>query len=62
MFLFEDLLDYSEPDVEEVFCLNFTITESYFGELVAKPLKPGKFSIFGLKLKKIPIFKHSKVH
>jgi len=37
----QQLLDYTESDVEEVFSLNFTISESQFGEVVDKPLKPG---------------------
>lgn len=37
----QDLLDYSNPDVEDVFSLSFTIDESYFGEVVSTPLKPG---------------------
>lgn len=37
----QQLLDYSEPDTEEVFSLNFTISESQFGESIDKPLKSG---------------------
>ena len=37
----QHLLDYTEPDAEEVFSLTFTVSESQFGEVVAKPLKPG---------------------
>jgi len=35
----QDLLDYTEDDLEEVFCLNFSITESHFGEVISVPLK-----------------------
>lgn len=35
----QDLLDYNKDDLEEVFCLNFSITESHFGEVKAVPLK-----------------------
>ena len=44
-YFFQDLLDYEEDDVEEVFCLNFSINESAFGEVVTKPLKPGRAAI-----------------
>jgi E3 ubiquitin-protein ligase HERC4 len=37
----QKLLDYEEEDFTEVFSLNFTISESYFGEVVSKPLKEG---------------------
>lgn len=40
MHLVQDLLNYTGEDVEEVFCLTFTIAETYFGEVVNKPLKP----------------------
>jgi hypothetical protein len=33
-------LNYTGDDVEEVFCLNFTIAETYFGDVIHKPLKP----------------------
>ena len=32
-------MNYTGDDVEEVFCLNFTIAETYFGEVIHKPLK-----------------------
>lgn len=35
----KDLLDYQDPDVEEVFCLNFTITEEFFGDTRVVDLK-----------------------
>jgi len=37
----QGLLDYPEKDVEDVFGLSFSINESYFGEVVTKPLKQG---------------------
>ena len=37
----QQLLDYSEPDTEEVFSLTFTVSESQFGEVIDKPLKSG---------------------
>lgn len=37
----QDLLDYKEADLEEVFCLNFEITREVFGEIKVQPLKPG---------------------
>jgi len=35
----QDLLDYPDKDVEDVFSLTFSINESFFGEVVTKPLK-----------------------
>ena len=35
-----DLLDYPEDDIEDVFCLNFAVTEDVFGETQTKELKP----------------------
>ena len=37
----QHLLDYAEPDTEEVFSLTFTITEEQFGEAAERPLKAG---------------------
>ena len=37
----QQLLDYKGEDVEDVFCLNFTISQSSFGEVIHVPLKPG---------------------
>jgi len=37
----QQLLDYKENDVEEVFSLTFTISQSSFGEVVEVPLKSG---------------------
>ena len=34
-----DLLAYEEDDIEDVFCLNFTVTEDVFGETQTKELK-----------------------
>ncbi len=34
-----DLLAYQEPDVEDVFSLNFTITEEFFGDTRVVDLK-----------------------
>ncbi len=39
LILLQELLNYTGDDVEEVFCLNFTIAETYFGEVINKPLK-----------------------
>jgi len=35
----KDLLAYQETDLEEVFCLNFTMTEDFFGEKRVVELK-----------------------
>ncbi|GMT27543.1 hypothetical protein PFISCL1PPCAC_18840, partial [Pristionchus fissidentatus] len=37
----QTLLDYEGSDVEEVFCLNFTISFSLFGATITEPLKKG---------------------
>ena len=37
----QDLLDYGGDDVEEVFCLDFTIAQTSFGETTQVALKPG---------------------
>ncbi|KAK9506239.1 hypothetical protein O3M35_008210 [Rhynocoris fuscipes] len=37
----QDLLDYSEPDLEDVFCLKFEISRDVFGEVKTHELKPG---------------------
>jgi len=37
----QQLLDYKDDDIEEVFSLTFTISQSSFGEVVEVPLKPG---------------------
>lgn len=37
----QQLLDYKENDVEDVFSLTFTISQSSFGEVVEVPLKSG---------------------
>ena len=37
----QELLDYRGNDVEEVFCLDFTISQTSFGEVVQVPLKAG---------------------
>lgn len=37
----QELLDYSEEDVEETFCLNFTICRENYGLTEMKPLVPG---------------------
>ena len=36
-----DLLAYDGDDLENTFCLNFTVTEDVFGEPTVKELKPG---------------------
>lgn len=36
----ESLLDYMEPDFEEVFCLTFEISQNVFGETKTINLKP----------------------
>lgn len=36
----EDVLNYNEPDLEEVFGLHFDITRDVFGEVKVIPLKP----------------------
>lgn len=36
----QSLLDYSENDMEEVFCLFFNIDRDIYGETVTVPLKP----------------------
>ncbi|XP_049804341.1 probable E3 ubiquitin-protein ligase HERC4 isoform X1 [Schistocerca nitens] len=35
----QDLLDYEEPDIEDVFCLTFEITREVYGEVKNLPLK-----------------------
>ncbi|KAK8730688.1 hypothetical protein OTU49_007871 [Cherax quadricarinatus] len=35
-----ELLEYEENDVEEVYCMNFTVTQDFFGETKSIPLKP----------------------
>lgn len=37
----QDLLDYDQPDLQDVFCLNFEITREVFGEIKVYELKPG---------------------
>lgn len=37
----QSILDYNEPDFEEVFCLNFEITRDVFGEQKSFDLIPG---------------------
>ena len=37
----QQLLDYKDDDVEDVFSLTFSISQSSFGEVVQVPLKPG---------------------
>ena len=37
----QQLLDYRGEDVEDVFCLQFSIGQNSFGEVVQVPLKPG---------------------
>lgn len=37
----QSILDYNEPDFEEVFCLNFEITREVFGEQKSFDLLPG---------------------
>lgn len=36
----QDLLAYDKDDLEDVFCLNFALSEDYYGELKTLPLKP----------------------
>jgi hypothetical protein len=36
----QDLLNYTEGDEEDVFSLTFTISETHFGDVIQKPLKP----------------------
>lgn len=36
----EDVLNYTEPNLEEVFALHFDITRDVFGEIKVYPLKP----------------------
>ncbi|XP_045600512.2 LOW QUALITY PROTEIN: probable E3 ubiquitin-protein ligase HERC4 [Procambarus clarkii] len=35
-----ELLEYEGTDVEDVYCLNFTVTQDFFGETKSIPLKP----------------------
>lgn len=35
-----ELLEYEGNDVEEVFCLNFTVTQQYYDVTKSIPLKP----------------------
>ncbi|GFG40937.1 hypothetical protein Cfor_04032 [Coptotermes formosanus] len=37
----QDVLDYNEADLEEVFALNFEVTREVFGEVRVQPLKAG---------------------
>lgn len=37
----QDLLDYNEPDLEQVFCLNFELSRHAFGETRVQELIPG---------------------
>lgn len=37
----QELLNYTEPDLEQVFSLNFEITKDVYGEVKVIPLKPG---------------------
>ena len=37
----QDVLDYNEADLEEVFALNFEVKREVFGEIRVQPLKPG---------------------
>lgn len=37
----QDVLDYNEADLEEVFALNFEVRREVFGEVRVQPLKPG---------------------
>ncbi|XP_011636945.1 probable E3 ubiquitin-protein ligase HERC4 isoform X1 [Pogonomyrmex barbatus] len=37
----ESILEYNEPDFEEVFCLNFDVSKEVFGELKSVELIPG---------------------
>lgn len=48
----QDLLDYEEPDLQEVFCINFEVTKEVFGEIKVHPLKPGG--------EKIPVTQENK--
>ncbi|XP_018331399.1 probable E3 ubiquitin-protein ligase HERC4 [Agrilus planipennis] len=48
----KSLLDYEEPDVQEVFGLNFEITREIFGHHVTVPLKPNG--------EKIPVTQENK--
>lgn len=41
----KSLLDYAEPDLQDVFCINFEITSDIFGERRVIPLKPNGESI-----------------
>ncbi|XP_058461003.1 probable E3 ubiquitin-protein ligase HERC4 isoform X2 [Malaya genurostris] len=41
----QSILDYSEPDLEEVFNLTFSTSRDYFGEMQTIELKPGGESI-----------------
>lgn len=41
----QELLDYKGADVEDVFCLNFTISQNSYGEIIEVPLKDGGGSI-----------------
>lgn len=36
----QSLLDYSENDVEDVFCLYFSVDRDVYGEKITVPLKP----------------------
>ena len=55
----QDLLDYPDKDVEDVFSLTFSINESFFGEVVTKPLKTGKHW-WNFKINDIPNFSTSR--
>lgn len=33
------ILDYQDPDLEQVFCINFEVTREFFGETKTIPLK-----------------------
>lgn len=37
----QDLLDYDQPDLQNVFCLNFEISRNVYGEVKVHELKPG---------------------
>ena len=39
--IFQDLLEYEGDDVEDVFCLDFVISEVSYGETRSIPLKEG---------------------
>lgn len=42
----QDLLDYTEPDLTDVFSLTFEVTREVYGEIESIPLKENGATIF----------------